>query len=173
MRGSLAVPLATLALAACLGNKDPYDPGKPLGTYAVTGKLVANACGDALGATDPWTFTVKLTEDVNTIYWVQGGLPVSGVVDASGHTTMSSTSTQNIHDANPRAGIGACSITRADALDLTIVQDDSTFTGTLAYTFGPSDGSDCTDQLAVAGGPYAALPCSVQYSLAATRGGGR
>ena len=150
----LLAPVAfALAVAACLGTKDPYNPGTPLGTYAVTGTLTSNACGDGLGVTNPWTFDVKLSQDGTTLYWVQGGLPISGTLDLSGHTTMTSTSSQMIHDANPKAGIGACSIDRADALDLTLAKDTSSFSGTLGYTFGPSDGSDCADQLAAAGGP--------------------
>jgi hypothetical protein len=170
MRTRLLAPAATaLLLAACLGTKDPYNPGTPLGTYAVSGAIMTNACGDGLGAMGTWTFDVKLSQDGTTLYWVQGGLPVSGTLDAQGHTTMSSTSSQMIHDANPRAGVGACTIDRTDALDLTLSKDTTTFTGTLAYTFGPSDGSDCADQLSAAGGPYAAFPCNVQYALTGTR----
>jgi hypothetical protein len=163
-----ALAVATLVVA-CLGNKDPYNPGTPLGEYTVSGMLTTNGCGDALGAMNPWTFSVKLSEDANTLYWVQGSLPVSGTLDGSGHTTMSSTSTQDVHPADPKSGAGACSIARADALDLTLAKDTSAFSGTLGYTFAPTSGSDCTDQLATAGGPYATLPCTVTYALMATR----
>lgn len=156
------------SLAACAG-KDPYNPGAPLGSYAVNGKLVANGCGAGDGASDPWAFSVKLSKDGSTLYWIQGGLPVSGHIDASSHATMSSTSSQTIHGADPRSGAGACTIERHDALDLTLASDAASFAGTITYTFAPSDGSDCTDQLAAAGGSFAILPCSVGYTLQANR----
>jgi hypothetical protein len=39
----------------------------------------------------------------------------------------------------------------------------------MAYAFSAASGADCSDQLAAGGGSYAALPCSVTYSLSARR----
>src|SRR5215472_19044405 len=66
----LALPV--LAIASCSG-KDPLNPGTPIGTFRVDGKLVSNACGAAESAPDPWEFDVKLSRDHGTVYLVQGG----------------------------------------------------------------------------------------------------
>ena len=169
----LAASLAALAVGGvgCTG-KDPYNPGTPLGTYHVVGKLLANECG-AAGATDgappaTWEFDVRLSRDRSALYWVQGGLPVQGQLDAHAHAKMASTGTQKIHDANPKQGIAYCGITRTDALDVTMTSDE-VFTGTLEYDFAASDGSDCSDQVASAGGSFAALPCATRYDLSGSR----
>jgi hypothetical protein len=163
--------LASLTMAACSG-KDPYNPGTPIGTFHVTGALAVNQCGDASGAVDPWTFDIKLNKDGTTLYWMQGGLPVSGVLDAHLHTSMTSTDTRTIHGADPQHRVPFCGITRDDAVDLTMAADLASFTGSLAYTFSPSDGSDCTDQLTTAGGSYATLPCEIHYTLTAVKTAG-
>ena len=157
---------SALLLGACSG-KDPYNPGTPLGTFHVSGKLALNQCGDASGAVDPWAFDVKLNKESTTLYWLQGGLPVSGILDAKQHTTMTSTDTRTIHPADPPHGTAFCGITRDDALDLTMAADLASFAGTLTYRFSPSDGSDCMDQLTTAGGTFATLPCEVHYDLVA------
>ena len=41
--------------------------------------------------------------------------------------------------------------------------------GSLVYMFSATDGSDCTDQLAVAGGGLTNLPCQLSYTLAAVK----
>jgi hypothetical protein len=154
--------------SACTG-KDPYNPGAPLGSYHVTGKLLANECGDATSAPATWEFDIKLSRDGTTLYWVQGGLPVQGVLDANAHAKMTSSGTTKIHDADPRAGIGYCGITRDDTLDVTMAADDASFVGTIAYRFSAADGSDCTDQLAMGGGPFPQLPCTTRYDLGGAR----
>jgi hypothetical protein len=73
------------------------------------------------------------------------------------------------------AGLPKCEITRDDALDTTLVPDPQRdggvvgFVGTLGYTFGQTDDSDCSDQLTNAGGGFAALPCSVGYKIVGNR----
>src|SRR6202011_2964244 len=126
--------------AACSGGKDPYNPGTPLGTYHVDGTLTANACGDVTGAPGTWAFDVHLAKDGSTLYWIQGGLPVAGQIDAKQHVAMKSTDTRMIHDADPRQGLGYCGLTRDDAIDLTVAADLASFTATLTYRFSPSDG---------------------------------
>jgi hypothetical protein len=168
----LLIALATAAVAFACTGKDPYRPGTALGTFHVDAKLVANSCGEGQ-APDPWTFDVKLARDPGTLYWIQGGLPVSGKLGADAHATLANDDTATIHGAD--AGLPKCALTRHDALDATLAADpaDATgivgFSGTLTYTFGPTSDSDCSDQLAFAGGTFAALPCSVSYTLSATR----
>ena len=153
--------------AACSG-KDPYNPGTPLGTYHVVGKLLANECGDGTGAPATWEFDVRLARDQSTLYWVQGGLPVQGQLDAHAHATMTSSDVHKVHDADPKQGIAYCGIVRTDALDVTMPTDDA-FHGTLAYQFTVDDGADCTDQLVDAGGTFTALPCATRYDLTGAR----
>jgi hypothetical protein len=169
LRPRHAAVAAPLALAACFGGKDPLNPGTPLGTFHVEGKLADDSCGPSSGAPADWPFDVKLSRDGSTLYWVQGQAPVSGQLDAQSHTTMKSTDTRTVHDANPRAGVGACTMTRDDALDMTLAPDEASFTGTLSYTFSATDGSDCADQLISGGGTFATLPCTTKYALTATR----
>jgi hypothetical protein len=170
----LAIALLGIVGATASGctGKDPYNPGTPLGTYHVVGKLLANECG-AAGSVDgappaTWEFDVRLSRDQSTLYWVQGGLPVQGQLDAHAHAKMVSSDTRKIHDANPKQGVAYCGITRSDGLDVTMNSDDA-FVGTLAYSFSASDGSDCTDQLSTAGGAFAALPCTTRYDLSGAR----
>ena len=165
------------ALGACTG-KDPYRPGTPLGTFHVDGALLATSCG-AESAPDPWSFDVKLARAGSTLYWIQGGLPVAGALDANAHTVLASSDTQTVHAAQPRAGaapaVPLCALTRADGLDATLDGDPTTaagvvgFHGTLTYTISATANSDCSDQLASAGGPFTRLPCSVGYALTGVR----
>jgi hypothetical protein len=164
--------LASVALAAACIGKDPYAPGTGLGTFHVTGKLVATSCGDA---PDPWEFDVKLATDPGTLYWIQGDVPVTGKLDTTSHdASLSHSSTTTA--ATDKAGNAACVLERDDALnakltpDATMANEYSAFTGSLAYTFKAGDGSlDCSSQLTANGGPYKVLPCSVAYTLTATR----
>jgi hypothetical protein len=172
LRSARLAPVAFVALAACFG-KDPYNPGTPLGTFHVVGKLTANTCGEGGTAPDPWTFDVKLARDAGTLYWIQGGPPVQGTLDAQGHTSMKASDTQTIHPGDNK--IARCALRRDDALGATIIADPDdksgviAFTGTLSYTFSQTDDSDCSDQLTIAGGGFAALPCSVDYIIAGNR----
>lgn len=159
------VLLATTALVLSCTGKDPYNPGTPLGTFKVSAKVTSNGC---LTTPDPWVFTIRLSRDGQTLYWDQGGAPVSGALDAQLHVTMTDSSTQLVHGAD--AGTGACEMSRTDALDATLGADPVTsFTGKLSYAFAQTPGSDCSDQMASAGGTFNALPCEVHYDLTGTR----
>jgi hypothetical protein len=178
LRQGLVVACALAVCTAACTGKDPYRPGTPLGTFHVDGKLLATSCG-AASAPDPWSFDVKLAREGTTLYWLQGGLPVAGPLDANAHVVLASSDTQTVHAAAPRAGatpaIPLCAVTRADGLDATLAPDPATasgvvgFHGTLTYTFSATADSDCSDQLESAGGPFARLPCSVGYALAGVR----
>ncbi len=160
---------------ACSG-KDPYNPGTPLGTYKVTGTLASNSCGDTGTAPDPWLFDVKLARDPSTLFWLQGGPPVSGALDTQTHAKLMTSDTRTVHEADARRGISLCALTREDILDATLATPAAGtaatvdgFTGGLTYRFSATEGSDCGDQLGVAGGGFAALPCTVSYILSARR----
>lgn len=152
-----------IAVFACTG-KDPYNPGTPLGTFHATAKLTEQNCGGS--PPSPWEFDVKLSQDKRNLYWVQGGLPVQGTLDPSGHFTLSQAGTSQVAAADKTHG--ACLITRTDTLagDLADGGIANGFSGTLAYGFAPADGADCAAQV---GTTFDALPCAIHYDLTAVR----
>jgi len=167
---------AAVALASfgCTG-KNPFAPGEPVGVFEVEGKLVTSSCGAAL---DPWQFDVRLRHEQRTLYWVQGGLPISGPIDANARVVLKASTSATVRAADAKTKTNACTIARSDVVDLVLAPvaspgDDVTtatsFQGTLTYRFSPTQGSSCDDQLAEAGGDYAALPCDVTYELRGTR----
>src|SRR5262249_23665202 len=110
----------------------------------------------------------KLSRDATSLYWIQGDIPVSGILDGRSHdhAAMRSTSSETIRPPSPKGNVPGCTIVRADALDATLGGDPvTTFSGSLAYTFSATADSDCTDQLAASGGGYETLPCTVNYTL--------
>src|SRR6185369_2842386 len=96
---SFAIVVSILGLA-CSG-KDRYRPGDSLGTFRVDGKLTGNTCSKT-GIPDPWSFQVDLGRDPGVLYWIQGGAPVSGRLDATGHATMSVAATTEVRAATTK-----------------------------------------------------------------------
>ncbi|MDP9034041.1 MAG: hypothetical protein M3O50_04495 [Myxococcota bacterium] len=173
-RRHAAAALASCALVAACTAQSAL-PGTALGTYNVTGTLGTNTCGSSLGANNPWTFSVNLSKDGTRLYWenTSGSGQLSGTLNASGMTTLSTTLTANV-DAS-EAGAGTCFLQDTQTIALTLASGStpSGFTGTFTYAFAVATtiatDVNCGDQLASAGGAYATLPCTVTYSLAATR----
>jgi hypothetical protein len=162
LRSAVVLPCAALVL--CCSGKDPYNPGTSLGVFHVEGKLTTNACAAPDQVPDPWEFDVKLSQDGSTLYWIQGGLPVQGHLDASSHTTLTSSGTTDLRPGD--AGVSGCSLTREDTLDARFAGSPFVaFEGTLTYAFSATSDSDCSDQLAQAGGGFSILPCQVVYSI--------
>jgi hypothetical protein len=165
--------LATAALATTCSPASPL-PGTPLGTYSVTGALQGNTCGAGLGAPNPWSFSVQMSEDGTTFYWeLSGGSEASGTVSS---TQVSITSIQTANVDAPDAGLeGPCNLQSTTAINLTLATSSppATFTGTVSYTFAAATGvssmNDCTDQLSASGGTYDTLPCTATYALTGTR----
>jgi len=161
--------VVALALAACSGT-DPFSPGSKLGTFRVAAKLTSSTCG---AVPDPWEFDVRLNHDGQTLFWVQGGAPIQGTVAADATTRLSAESLHDVRPADRKRA--ACAMARKDVLDVVLVDAASrptrdpalaaTFRGTLAYTFAPTQGSECDDQLVSVGGGFQALPCEVSYTL--------
>jgi len=176
LAGALALPAT--GSTGCTG-KDPYAPGETLGTFAVTGALVSTTCG---ATPNPWQFDVKLRHEDTTIYWVQGGAPIAGIVDRTARAVLKASDVRTVREANARTKTAACTMAREDVVELalapvttpasTTAVDLSTatsFKGTLTYRFSVAPGSMCDDQLAESGGDYAALPCEVKYEIGAQR----
>lgn len=152
-----------MLVIACAG-RDPTKPGTALGTFHATATLKDSNCGG--NAPNPWEFDLKLAHDARTLYWVQGGLPVQGRVDDSGHFSLAQSTTSQASPADRTHG--ACLITRTDELAGAIADGGiaNGFSGTLGYAFKPSDRSDCASQV---GASFAALPCAIHYDLQAVR----
>jgi hypothetical protein len=167
LRGALSL----LFVTACSG-KDPYSPGTKLGTFHVSAKLTHTTCGPV---PDPWEFDVRLNHDGSTLYWVQGGAPVEGRVDSSARSQLIAQMVQDVRPSDGTVHLAPCSIARTDEVVLTLASADGnpatdpalteTFSGGLIYTFTPTEGSDCSDQLTAVGGDFDALPCEVGYDL--------
>lgn len=173
LRRVLSFVAATALVVACSG-KNPYEPGEKVGTFRVTAKLTQSTCGQP---PNPWEFDVRVNTDGSTVYWIQGAYPIAGEVDASGHTTLKASVTEIVRAADEKKKLAACSIARADVLDMLLADADAkpavdpndvkTFTGLISYSFTPTEGSSCEDQLTQSGGGYDALPCVVSYQLTA------
>jgi hypothetical protein len=171
VRRLLGAAFALFAVAACTGT-NPYSPGTKLGTFNVTGKLTFTSCG---ATPDPWKFDIRLNYEGSTLYWVQNDRPIDGLLDEAAHTQLEAQMVQEVRPADARTKRDACAISRTDALALTLVGPDAkpasdpslatSFTGGLVYTFAPTMGSDCSDQLTATGGDFDALPCEVRYDL--------
>ena len=141
-------------------------PGNMLGTYKVVGQSQTNSCG--LGAPNPWTFDVQLSEQQTTLYWdwMDGSPLLSGTVSQT-QATIDTNATVNADSTD--AGLGPCNLTRADSLTIAFAPGSPppTFGGTIAYSYTVPSGSSCTDQLAASGGMFTSLPCSVSYTVTA------
>jgi hypothetical protein len=169
--GLPSVLLAALALTAGASapacSETPL-PGTMYGMYKVTAELQTNSCGANVDAPDPWVFDAQLSHDGTTIYWswMDGNAPLSGILSASTASITAST-TANVDGTD--AGIGPCTMSRADTVDLSLASGSPppSFTGSISYTFTVPSGSTCTDQLSANGGQYDTLPCTISYTTSA------
>jgi hypothetical protein len=154
--------LVVVGLVACSSN--PL-PGTQLGTFKVTGQSTANSCG--LGAPNPWTFDVQLSQSGTTVYWswMDGSAPLSGPVNSQSHASIQDSLAGNVDGTD--AALGPCTLDRADDLELNL--GGGSFTGTISYSFAAASGANCTDQLTSGGGTFDTLPCSVTYSVSAAQ----
>jgi len=165
-----------LSLGACVAPSSSL-PGTALGDYSVVGSLGANTCGSGIDARNPWDFTASLSKDGSTLYLENqdGNDEVSGTLDATDDTsaTLISAVTANVSGSN--ASANPCNLTLSTSFELKLdsATAPSSFSGKASYTYSVATSiastTDCTGQLSSAGGKYATLPCTVEYSLKATR----
>ena len=164
-------------LAAACSGKDPYNPGTPMGTFHVSATLASSTCGEV---PNPWEFDVKLAHEEATLFWIQGGPPVSGIMDRTARAKLTATDSRELRAEDPRRKLRGCTVARDDVVDvalagekadtpITNAADATRFNGKLTYRFSPTEGSDCSDQTLDQGGDFAALPCEVAYDLTATQ----
>jgi hypothetical protein len=167
---AIGAPLLGLVLACTAAgcNQNPL-PGTMLGTYSVTAQSQTNSCG--LAAPNPWAFDVQMSESGPTLYWsfMDGSAPLSTTMDGTNATLVDQVEA-NV-DGTADGGLGPCTMLRADTfqLDFATGSPPSSFSGTITYAFSIAEGADCSDQYAAAGGQYAALPCTIAYTMTASR----
>jgi hypothetical protein len=164
---SLALALAVafvLAVPVAACNATPL-PGTQLGTFKVTGQSTTNSCG--IGAPNPWTFDVQLSQSGSTVYWswMDGSAPLSGPVNAASHASIEDSLAGNVDGTE--ASLGPCTLDRSDDLELDLAS--GSFTGTISYSYTAASGANCTDQLTGSGGTFDTLPCTVTYSVTAAK----
>jgi hypothetical protein len=172
----LALAVASVALAACVTPASSL-PGTALGSYAVVGTLATNTCGSGVSASNPWDFNANLSKDDTTLYLENedGSDEVSGSVDSTDGTTATLIAAVTANADGTAADPGPCNLTLSTTYDLVLDAESppKTFTGTASYSYSVatavSSTTNCTDQLSSSGGKYATLPCTVEYSLKATR----
>lgn len=167
-RSALLFGAAVSFLVVGTGCDEQALPGTLLGTYTVDAQSVTNTCG--LAAPNPWQFDVQMSQDSQLLYWswMDGTPAVSAPLSGSAATLLAS---QQANVDGEDGGLGPCTMERDDTLQVTLGSGSppATFTGTITYAFSVPAGSNCSDQLGSAGGPYAELPCTVSYSTSGTR----
>jgi hypothetical protein len=169
---TLGLVLATSSLFACLDK--PYDTdglGDFIGVFAVDAKRDANTCGEGpLGAPATWSFEMRLSREVGTIYWNNGAEYIQGKLDADGHSfTFDTTLIVDMRDENSAPWLPPCSVARRDQSSGKIADDDASLTGKLSYDFSPTQGSDCADLVTTDPKVFMTLPCGMAYTIEADR----
>jgi hypothetical protein len=155
-----------IALAACT---DTAMPGTQLGTFKMTATPTSNTCGAAMAAPAEWTFDFELSKDADLVYWRQNGKLVSGPIGANRTAKIETEVTSVVVASGP--GVVGCVMKRADTVTVVLPSDTdvASVSGTISMAISMVDGSDCQTQLAVYGGTYDAIPCTVDLSYTATR----
>jgi hypothetical protein len=161
-----------LLCTGCVGHgQDAHEPGDRLGTFHATGTLTSDTCQAALlGVTSSWAFDVKLSRQADTLYWLNGEEAIPGSIANDGITFDFESGVEVSLQAAQGAQPG-CTMTRSDAANGVLASsstDVPSFTLNMAFTYAAEAGSQCAGWVGVQGG-FAALPCTVRYSLSAQR----
>jgi hypothetical protein len=163
---ALSFAAGTAVSVASLACDNP-NPGVPVGSYAVTSALSENSCGSGVAPSDPGNFDVTISNSDGVYYWFPdtGGSSVEGKINSARTVSSSEVVADNVDGTE--AGAGPCTMQRSDTLTYTMGTGavPASLTGSYSSVFSTASGATCTDQLATHGGAYAALPCTVTYSL--------
>ena len=173
---------ATSGCSSILGDKDPHDPGVPVGIYHLAATVdTTSSCAEAVAAAPkPWSFDVTLRRDGHVGYWIVNGQPLSGTIDDKGALTFTASFPTKVHDVDKKRELGACTIIRTDGFTGALAGAPTTangiasFTGTLRYSYTLEAGSDCRDVVGpvAEGRPsplFGVLPCEVHFAVTATK----
>jgi len=150
---------------------DAKQPGDLLGTYDVAASLDQSSCGPGiLGASEKWRFQVKLSRFQHDLYWLNGREAIVGSIAKDGRSFVFESGIE-VDIPVEQGGDPECRIARDDVAEGKL-SDDSTsvesFEGTLSFSYRPLDASVCESWLLTPDAP-ARLPCSIAYSMDATR----
>jgi len=176
MRELLALLLIVPAVAGCVeafGDKNPHEPGDPLGTFHLTAKQTKNDCGaGALGASAAWEFDVRLSWRDDHVFWDSGGQVIAG--DLSADRSSFEIVSEVVIDMRTEADTGKppCAMDRTDVAKGKLVAEGdgvASFSGTLEYSFKPTAGSSCSDLVTSEAPVLAAIPCAMTYTFEAPR----
>ena len=168
-------PLVPLVCTACaFGEGDAKIPGEPLGAFQVVGELRTNDCGSgAMGSTDVWEFQIRLSRDLDQLFWLNGREVISGVLASDGRSFEFDTRVR-VTVTQPKPGVPGCMLDRLDRASGKLGFDDGdeanveSFSGKLTFSYMPVPESDCTGLLGVEGG-FTRLPCEMTYELDAEK----
>ncbi len=157
-----------LSLAtSCIGG-NPL-PGAPLGTFTTTGGIRTNSCGAGLALRNSWKSDIELSREGNLLRWREAGsgTTLSGGLDANNKASLRASNSVQVRTD---AGSVTCTYSSTTRIDVSLDHGEvpSKLTGTLEVAFRV-DAGDCTSVLAVAGGKFDSLPCSVDYTLSGTK----
>jgi len=163
-----------VVLCGCDPFGHPPDVDGELGTYHVEATATDNDCGEgALGMTSRWAFDVELSRTEHELHWDNGYDVVRGPLGEDGRTfAFEASFDQDMRTEQDPAWLPACSIRRTDAAEGELSsesEDVASFTGSLSYTFAPTEGSDCSDLAGAQGPVFRKLPCRVRYAIDAER----
>ncbi len=156
----------------CFGRgQDAHEPGDRLGTYHVTGALVADSCkAPLLGVTSDWQFDVKLSREGDTLYWLNGQEAIPGSIAADGRTFDFQSGVQVTLEAAHGAALG-CVIDRSDLANGRLsssTEDVGKFSVDMSFEYAEGSNAACAGFVGVEGG-FESLPCQVRYALTAKR----
>ena len=188
----LAAVAALVPLTGC-----PVDPeGIEVGTFAVTGTVRENTCGEAaFGTQSPLRFNVELRDEPDSVvaYWRRPQAAIVNGTQIDGAYRFDTTVPVTLIPQDLETGVVGCAVSQAEevavqlaegvVMDAGAPEDDAGptdpdagvanappggFTGTNRITLTPITGSDCAAALATGGGTFLELPCTVQYDLVGT-----
>lgn len=146
--------------------------GDDLGKFDVAATLKAQSCGagalQALGAPDPWEFSIFLSRRDPEFYWNTGAAAVEGRIASDGRTI--SWESQTVVEVDPELTLGLpCVLLREDrgsgVLDDAGAEVDS-LDGSLVYSFAEAPDTDCSAIVGIPTG-FAQLPCEIRYAFEA------
>lgn len=126
-----------------------------------------------MGSTDVWEFQIRLSKDLDQLFWLNGQEVISGVLASDGRSFEFDTRVR-VTVIEPEPGSPGCTLDRLDrasgklGLDAKDAAHVESFAGKLTFAYMPVPESDCTGLMGVEGG-FSALPCEMTYQLDAER----
>ena len=108
-----SVPVALLGMAC----KPAAQPGTHVGTFAISGTLQDNACGDGFQPDLTIAFNAELRRTDSVAYWKMGDRPAtSGTIDANGNFRFRSQSLIEAWPADAANGIVGCRLLQTETI---------------------------------------------------------